>query len=395
MSRAGGGKGLEAARKLGPAATIEEITASGLRGRGGAGFPTGRKWRTVVGQRAGGRPADRRRQRRRGRAGLVQGPHDPAPQPLPRRSRARSSPPRPSAPSASSSPSKALVPARARAPAAPPSPRSAAAGWTDTSTIVVFEGPTEYLFGEETALLEVDRRAGAVPAHRPALPPGRRRGRRAADATSLGRRPTSRWPPPGGETRPPPTLVDNAETMANVARHPGPGRRLVPPGRHRAVAGHDRLHRHRRHAPRPGWPSSRWAPRCARSSRRSGRPGPSPIKAVLSGVANPFLPGDRLDTPVTYEAMEAAGTGLGAAGFLRVRRRRRPRRRRRRRGPLPGRRVVRPVHALQAGRPRHRRHPHPDRRAGRPSPTTPSSSAPGSPPSATRPAAPSPASSSG
>ncbi|HYT40385.1 MAG TPA: NADH-ubiquinone oxidoreductase-F iron-sulfur binding region domain-containing protein, partial [Acidimicrobiia bacterium] len=33
-------------------------------------------------------------------------------------------------------------------------------------------------------------------------------------------------------------------------------------------------------------------------------------------VANPFLPGDGLDTPVSYEAMEAAGTGLGAAGFL-------------------------------------------------------------------------------
>ncbi len=46
-----------------------------------------------------------------------------------------------------------------------------------------------------------------------------------------------------------------------------------------------------------------------------GGPG-APIRAVLSGVANPFLPGDKLDTPVSYGAMEAAGTGLGAAGFL-------------------------------------------------------------------------------
>ena len=35
--------------ELGGAATIEEVLASGLRGRGGAGFPTGIKWRTVAG----------------------------------------------------------------------------------------------------------------------------------------------------------------------------------------------------------------------------------------------------------------------------------------------------------------------------------------------------------
>jgi formate dehydrogenase iron-sulfur subunit len=33
---------------LGPAATVEEVLQSGLRGRGGAGFPTGLKWRTVA-----------------------------------------------------------------------------------------------------------------------------------------------------------------------------------------------------------------------------------------------------------------------------------------------------------------------------------------------------------
>ncbi|MDQ1508382.1 MAG: hypothetical protein QOG50_226, partial [Actinomycetota bacterium] len=44
----GGGNGLAAARALGPAATIDEVTAAGIRGRGGAGFPTGVKWRTVA-----------------------------------------------------------------------------------------------------------------------------------------------------------------------------------------------------------------------------------------------------------------------------------------------------------------------------------------------------------
>jgi formate dehydrogenase iron-sulfur subunit len=42
-------RGLERALRLGPKATIEEVLASGLRGRGGAGFPTGIKWRTTAG----------------------------------------------------------------------------------------------------------------------------------------------------------------------------------------------------------------------------------------------------------------------------------------------------------------------------------------------------------
>jgi formate dehydrogenase iron-sulfur subunit len=44
----GGWKGLERAISLGPAAALEEVVQSGLRGRGGAGFPTGIKWRTAA-----------------------------------------------------------------------------------------------------------------------------------------------------------------------------------------------------------------------------------------------------------------------------------------------------------------------------------------------------------
>ncbi len=46
---AGGGRGLTQARELGPDRIIEEIERAGLRGRGGAGFPTARKWQTVRG----------------------------------------------------------------------------------------------------------------------------------------------------------------------------------------------------------------------------------------------------------------------------------------------------------------------------------------------------------
>ena len=44
----GGWSGLTRARSLAPEALIGEVTRSGLRGRGGAGFPAGIKWQTVA-----------------------------------------------------------------------------------------------------------------------------------------------------------------------------------------------------------------------------------------------------------------------------------------------------------------------------------------------------------
>src|SRR5262249_23655793 len=45
--RVGGFRGLRRARTMAPDDVIAELEASGLRGRGGAGFPTGRKWAFV------------------------------------------------------------------------------------------------------------------------------------------------------------------------------------------------------------------------------------------------------------------------------------------------------------------------------------------------------------
>jgi NADH:ubiquinone oxidoreductase subunit F (NADH-binding) len=55
-TRAGAFEGLRiAVRDLGATGTIATIAASGLRGRGGAGFPTGEKWRAAASQPAGQR----------------------------------------------------------------------------------------------------------------------------------------------------------------------------------------------------------------------------------------------------------------------------------------------------------------------------------------------------
>ena len=45
----GGLDGLRRAIGIGPEAIVADVTESGLRGRGGAGFPTGIKWKTVAG----------------------------------------------------------------------------------------------------------------------------------------------------------------------------------------------------------------------------------------------------------------------------------------------------------------------------------------------------------
>ncbi len=48
----GGTVGLKKALQMEPSAIVEEVVNSGLRGRGGAGFPAGIKWRTVLGAAA-------------------------------------------------------------------------------------------------------------------------------------------------------------------------------------------------------------------------------------------------------------------------------------------------------------------------------------------------------
>ena len=68
-----------------PADVVEAISDSGLRGRGGAGYPTGLKWATVA--KTAGTAEVRRLQRRRGRPRRLHGPQRPGERSAPRAGR--------------------------------------------------------------------------------------------------------------------------------------------------------------------------------------------------------------------------------------------------------------------------------------------------------------------
>ena len=69
------GEALSKALGMTPAEVIRDVKNARLRGRGGAGFPTGMKWEFTRAERVG--QALHRLQRRRRRAGHLQGPRDP------------------------------------------------------------------------------------------------------------------------------------------------------------------------------------------------------------------------------------------------------------------------------------------------------------------------------
>ncbi|MGH9189261.1 MAG: NADH-ubiquinone oxidoreductase-F iron-sulfur binding region domain-containing protein [Acidimicrobiales bacterium] len=306
----GGGTGIEAAAELGPDATVDRIEASGLRGRGGAGFPTGRKWRTIR-ENASDRLA----------ATVVVNAAEGEPGSFKDRAILRANPYRVlegALVAARTVGADAVVvalkasfgPELARVRAAIEEVR--AAGWAAGVELMVVEGPSHYLYGEETGLMEV--LAGRNPF--PRLAPPFRHGldelgpdtRSAADEPLAG---------PTGETAAAPTLVNNVETFANVggivARGPAwfrsAGTEESPGTVVCTVSGDTR---------RAGVAEVAMGTPLSDVIEAIGggvAPGRQ-VAAVLSGVANPIVPGRLVGTAVSHEAMAAIGSGLGAAGFL-------------------------------------------------------------------------------
>lgn len=305
----GGGVGLDIARRTEPAAVIGAVTEAGLRGRGGAGFPTGVKWETVAAYGAAGAPAavvvngaegepgtfkDRAILRRNAHA-VLEGALIAA---------------------AAVGADRVVVALKASFTAERACVERALeelerAGWADGVGLGVATGPAEYLFGEETGLLEV--LDGRPPF--PRIAPPFRHGVDEAGfepaepaGTDMAR------PGPSGA---PPTLVNNVETLANVpaivANGPAWFRELgteESPGTIVCtISGSTRRH---------GVAEIAMGTTLGQAIERIGggaRKGRT-LTAAISGVANPLVPADRFDTPLTHEAMRAAGSGLGAAGFI-------------------------------------------------------------------------------
>ncbi len=314
---AGGGRALDSARRVEAEVLIGEVEASGLRGRGGAGFPTGTKWRTIAANRAPELPTT-----------VVVNAAEGEPGTYKDRTILRADP--------FAVIEGALVAALAvhagevvvalksgepvehgRVTAAVDEMR--AAGMLDGMAVSVVTGPHEYLFGEETALLEVV--AGRAPL--PRIAPPYRRGvievvEHDDDVDSGSGLPAHVvMAGPGPGTMAPPALVDNVETLANVTHIVAEGAAWFrslgtegSPGTIVCTVTGDVVHAGVGEVPLGT------TVREAIDAIGGGGRARSPIKAVLNGVSAAPLPATLLDTPLTYEDMAGVGSGLGTASLI-------------------------------------------------------------------------------
>ncbi len=300
----GGGEGLRAARQLGEDATIEEIEASGLRGRGGAGFPAGTKWRSVAGGSGGRRFA-------------VANGAEGEPATFKDRTLMRRDPYRVVEGLAIAAfavgATEAYVATKRSFTREVDALRRAAvelgaAGLLGDLTVNIVEGPDEYLFGEEKALLEVIEGRDPLPR---LLPPYQHglfatvpAGGWESEAAGVRAR---------GESNP--TLVNNVETLAAAAHVLAKGAgwfrsmgTVASPGTILVTVVGD--------VARAGVHEVEMGTALADVLDRCGGPLPGRrFKAAFSGVSNAVLAAGDFDVALTYEDLAARGSGLGAAGF--------------------------------------------------------------------------------
>ncbi|MCZ7631607.1 MAG: hypothetical protein M5U19_22235 [Microthrixaceae bacterium] len=318
-----GGLGLRRAREIGPEAVVEEVKASGLRGRGGGGFPTGAKWAGIAAQAGETRY-------------VVCNGAEGEPGTFKDRALIRANP-------------YQLVEGLIIAGLAIQAQEVYVclkasfeteiarltraveefqlAGICSECTVNIVAGPDEYLFGEEKAMLEViegnDPLPRWLPPHlhglfSPAPQLGWQATRDQAESQGHPHSPSTSDATnveAGHESNP--TLVNNVETFSNVphilARGADWFRGLgtaESPGTIVATVVGDVV------APDVGEVELGTPLHAVIDAVGSGLPPGRSVKAVFSGVANAVLTPEHLDAPLSYEGLAAAGSGMGAAGFI-------------------------------------------------------------------------------
>jgi NADH-quinone oxidoreductase subunit F len=314
---AGGERGLLEAARIGPASVIDVIAASGLRGRGGAGFPTGRKWTTVAANASERVPAT-----------VVVNAAEGEPGTFKDRTILRHDPYRVLEGALIAAfavgATRVIVAMKSTFTREIERMRAAVAevaryGWTDDVEIDVFAGASGYLYGEETGLLEVID--GRPPF--PRIAPPYRQGvdeivETEGDVDTGSKSPAHvEMASATHETPAPPTLVDNVETLANVPRiladgaewFRSVGTEQSPGTIVCTVSG--RMQRHGVAEVPMGTPLGEVLELIG-----GGAIDGHEIVAAMSGVANALVPAARFDAPLSHEAMAAIGTGLGTGGFM-------------------------------------------------------------------------------
>jgi NADH-quinone oxidoreductase subunit F len=307
---AGGGRALAAAREHGPEWVVDQLERAGLRGRGGAGFPTAAKWRSVL--RAGPELGDRY---------AVANGAEGEPGTFKDRPLLRANPYQVLEGLAIAATvigaRETFVAVKASfAPEIEALERAlremADADLLGDAPVSLVGGPEEYLFGEEKALLEVIEGNDPMPRWLPPYLHGL-----FATTPQEGWSAVTQPDEQPDRTGSNPTLVNNVESLANVPlvldRGPDwygsigtpdtPGPLLCTVVGDVAHAGFGEIE--------PGT-TLRDVIEVLGGGPRTGHA----IKAVLSGVSNPVLAANGLDAPVSYDGLAAAGGGLGSAGFI-------------------------------------------------------------------------------
>jgi NADH-quinone oxidoreductase subunit F len=303
-----GGLGVERAQALGPAATLDEVLRSGLRGRGGGGFPTGQKWMSIASQ-----TADRRY--------LVCNGAEGEPGTFKDRALLRANP-------------YQLVEGVVIAGFAIGAVEAficlkrtfereiegvtlaveqfQAAGICGDCKITIVAGPDEYLFGEEKAMLEVIEGNEPLPRWLPPHIHGL-----FATAPQLGWQSHEASTGDGSGPGAHPTLVNNVETLSNIPHILARGSNWFrsmgtpdSPGTIVVTVVGDVV------GPDVGELEIGTPLRAAIDVIGSGVGRGRTVKAVFSGVANPVITEVNLDVPISYEGFAAIGSGMGAAGFI-------------------------------------------------------------------------------